>query len=268
MYDLDFEIKDKYDIDDLLEVTRILRSENGCPWDREQDHKSVRMNVLEEAYEVMEAIDADDAAMLKEELGDLLFQAVFHCEIEKERGRFEFNDICDDVTKKMIYRHPHVFGDVNVNNSDDVLKNWDKIKKETKGQETYTDTLKSVAKSLPALMRAQKIGKRAMRAGFDYSSAEDAFRALESEKTELGEAVLSGNSENIFEEFGDLLFSCVNLARHLGIDAEQALTQASDKFIRRFEKAEEFINYDSFDMKELEPEKLDEYWKRAKKFYK
>ena len=117
-------------------------------------------------------------------------------------------------------------------------------------------------------MRAQKIGKRAMRAGFDYSSAEDAFRALESEKTELGEAVLSGNSENIFEEFGDLLFSCVNLARHLGIDAEQALTQASDKFIRRFEKAEEFINYDSFDMKELEPEKLDEYWKRAKKFYK
>lgn len=122
MYDLDFEIKDKYDIDDLLEVTRILRSENGCPWDREQDHKSVRMNVLEEAYEVMEAIDVDDAAMLKEELGDLLFQAVFHCEIEKERGRFEFNDICDDVTKKMIYRHPHVFGDVNVNNSDDVLK--------------------------------------------------------------------------------------------------------------------------------------------------
>ena len=104
VYDLDFEIKDKYDIDDLLEVTRILRSENGCPWDREQDHKSVRMNVLEEAYEVMEAIDADDAAMLKEELGDLLFQAVFHCEIEKERGRFEFNDICDDVTKKMIYR--------------------------------------------------------------------------------------------------------------------------------------------------------------------
>lgn len=129
VYDLDFEIKDKYDIDDLLEVTRILRSENGCPWDREQDHKSVRMNVLEEAYEVMEAIDADDAAMLKEELGDLLFQAVFHCEIEKERGRFEFNDICDDVTKKMIYRHPHVFGDVNVNNSDDVLKNWDKLKK-------------------------------------------------------------------------------------------------------------------------------------------
>ena len=174
VYDLDFEIKDKYDIDDLLEVTRILRSENGCPWDREQDHKSVRMNVLEEAYEVMEAIDADDAAMLKEELGDLLFQAVFHCEIEKERGRFEFNDICDDVTKKMIYRHPHVFGDVNVNNSDDVLKNWDKLKKKSKHQDTVADTLDSVPMVLPALMRGEKVFKRASNAGVALSGTSEA----------------------------------------------------------------------------------------------
>ena len=155
MYDLDFEIKDKYDIDDLLEVTRILRSENGCPWDREQDHKSVRMNVLEEAYEVMEAIDADDAAMLKEELGDLLFQAVFHCEIEKERGRFEFNDICDDVTKKMIYRHPHVFGDVTVSSTGEVLTTWDAIKMQTNKQKTESESIDSVPRELPALMRAQ-----------------------------------------------------------------------------------------------------------------
>ena len=265
---VDFTQKDNYNIDDLIRIVSLLRSENGCPWDKEQTHKSLKSDFIEEVCEAIEAIDLEDSSLLREELGDVLLQVVFHTSIETDAGNFNFDDVCDEVSKKLIVRHPHVFGDTIVNNTDDVLKNWDKIKKETKGQETYTDTLKSVAKSLPALMRAQKIGKRAMRAGFDYYSAEDAFKALESEKTELGEAVLSGNSENIFEEFGDLLFSCVNLARHLGIDAEQALTQASDKFIRRFEKAEEFINYDSFDMKELEPEKLDEYWKRAKKFYK
>ena len=265
---VDFTQKDNYNIDDLIRIVSLLRSENGCPWDKEQTHKSLKSDFIEEVCEAIEAIDLEDSSLLREELGDVLLQVVFHTSIETDAGNFNFDDVCDEVSKKLIVRHPHVFGDTVVNNTDDVLKNWDKIKKETKGQETYTDTLKSVAKSLPALMRAQKIGKRAMRAGFDYSSAEDAFKALESEKTELSEAVLSGNSENIFEEFGDLLFSCVNLARHLGIDAEQALTQASDKFIRRFEKAEEFINYDSFDMKELEPEKLDEYWKRAKNFYK
>ncbi|MBR4306344.1 MAG: MazG family protein, partial [Ruminiclostridium sp.] len=168
MNSMDFQMKEKYNIDDLLEVTRILRSENGCVWDREQDHKTIRMNVLEEAYEVMEAIDAEDAEMLKEELGDILFQAVFHCQIENERGGFTFDDICDDVAKKMIYRHPHVFGDVSVENSDEVLKNWDKLKKESKGQKTLSDTFDSVPKILPALMRGQKIGKRASNAGVDF----------------------------------------------------------------------------------------------------
>lgn len=265
---VDFNQKDNYNINDLIEIVRLLRSENGCPWDKEQTHKSLKSDFIEETCEAIEAIDLEDTELLREELGDVLLQVVFHTSIETDAGNFNFDDVCDEVSKKLIVRHPHVFGDTIVSNADDVLKNWDSIKKETKGQETYTDILKSVAKSLPALMRAQKIGKRAMRAGFDYASAEDAFKALDSEKAELDEAFLSGNSENIFDEFGDLLFSCVNLARHLGIDAEQALTHASDKFIRRFEKAEEFINYDSFDMKELEPEKLDEYWKRAKKFYK
>ena len=219
MYDLDFEIKDKYDIDDLLEVTRILRSENGCPWDREQDHKSVRMNVLEEAYEVMEAIDADDAAMLKEELGDLLFQAVFHCEIEKERGRFEFNDICDDVTKKMIYRHPHVFGDVNVNNSDDVLKNWDKLKKKSKHQDTVADTLDSVPMVLPALMRGEKVFKRASNAGVALSGTSEAVDLVK-------------------DNFGELLLSCCILSRFIKKDCEKALTFAVNKFIMRFRELE------------------------------
>ena len=265
---IEFNQKDNYNINDLIEIVRLLRSENGCPWDKEQTHKSLKSDFIEEVCEAVEAIDLEDSSLLREELGDVLLQVVFHCSIETDAGSFDFDDVCDEVCKKLIVRHPHVFGDTVVNSTDDVLRNWDSIKKEVKGQDTYTDTLKSVAKTLPALMRAQKIGKRAMRAGFDYASVQDAVKALESEKAELDEAFVSGDSEHILDEFGDLLFSCVNLARHLGIDAEQALTDASDKFIRRFEKAEKLINYDSLDMKELEPEKLDEYWKRAKNFYK
>lgn len=238
VYDLDFEIKDKYDIDDLLEVTRILRSENGCPWDREQDHKSVRMNVLEEAYEVMEAIDADDAAMLKEELGDLLFQAVFHCEIEKERGRFEINDICDDVTKKMIYRHPHVFGDVNVNNSDDVLKNWDKLKKKSKHQDTVADTLDSVPMVLPALMRGEKVFKRASNAGVALSGTSEAVDLVKEKLASLELAINDKNEALTEDNFGELLLSCCILSRFIKKDCEKALTFAVNKFIMRFRELE------------------------------
>lgn len=238
VYDLDFEIKDKYDIDDLLEVTRILRSENGCPWDREQDHKSVRMNVLEEAYEVMEAIDADDAAMLKEELGDLLFQAVFHCEIEKELGRFEFNDICDDVTKKMIYRHPHVFGDVNVNNSDDVLKNWDKLKKKSKHQDTVADTLDSVPMVLPALMRGEKVFKRASNAGVALSGTSEAVDLVKEKLASLELAINDKNEALTEDNFGELLLSCCILSRFIKKDCEKALTFAVNKFIMRFRELE------------------------------
>lgn len=238
VYDLDFEIKDKYDIDDLLEVTRILRSENGCPWDREQDHKSVRMNVLEEAYEVMEAIDADDAAMLKEELGDLLFQAVFHCEIEKEHGRFEFNDICDDVTKKMIYRHPHVFGDVNVNNSDDVLKNWDKLKKKSKHQDTVADTLDSVPMVLPALMRGEKVFKRASNAGVALSGTNEAVDLVKEKLASLELAINDKNEALTEDNFGELLLSCCILSRFIKKDCEKALTFAVNKFIMRFRELE------------------------------
>ena len=238
VYDLDFEIKDKYDIDDLLEVTRILRSENGCPWDREQDHKSVRMNVLEEAYEVMEAIDADDAAMLKEELGDLLFQAVFHCEIEKERGRVEFNDICDDVTKKMIYRHPHVFGDVNVNNSDDVLKNWDKLKKKSKHQDTVADTLDSVPMVLPALMRGEKVFKRASNAGVALSGTSEAVDLVKEKLASLELAINDKNEALTEDNFGELLLSCCILSRFIKKDCEKALTFAVNKFIMRFRELE------------------------------
>ena len=235
---MDFQFKDKYDINDLLEVTRILRSENGCVWDREQDHKSIRMNVLEEAYEVMEAIDADDDAMLKEELGDLLFQAVFHCQIENERGRFCFDDICDDVAKKMIYRHPHVFGDVKVSNSDDVLKNWDKLKKKSKNQETVADTLDSFSMVLPALMRCQKVCKRASNAGVEITEADVSLEIVKKKLAELELAISDKNEQETEAKFGELLLSCCNLSRIIKKDSEKALTFAINKFIMRFRELE------------------------------
>jgi tetrapyrrole methylase family protein/MazG family protein len=265
---VEFRQKDNYNIDDLIEIVRLLRGEGGCPWDREQTHKSLKSDFIEEVCEAIEAIDLEDTELLKEELGDVLLQVVFHCSIESDTGSFVFDDICDGVCKKLIVRHPHVFGDTIVNSTDDVLKNWDSIKMETKGQETYTDTLNSVAKSLPALMRAQKVGKRAMRAGMDFKSADDAMACISSEKAELEEAISSGDKQKIEEELGDLLFSCVNTARHLGIDAELALKAATDKFIMRFSKTEELVSLDSLDMKELSIEELDVYWDKSKKFFK
>lgn len=262
MYILDFKFKDKYNIDDLLEVTRILRSENGCVWDREQDHKSIRMNVLEEAYEVMEAIDSDDAAMLKEELGDLLFQAVFHCQIENERGRFEFDDICDDVTKKMIYRHPHVFGSVSVENSDDVLRNWDKLKKASKGQESVADTLDSVPKVLPALMRGAKVGKRASNAGFDYNNTEEVLDALKRKLSELELSILDKNDEQTEEQFGQFLYECCNLSRFIKKDSEKVLTFAVNKFIMRFRAVESEAVSSGKALDDLTEQELDALWKK------
>lgn len=265
---VEFEKKEYYDIEDLLEIVRLLRGEGGCPWDREQTHKSIKTDFIEETYEVIEAIDLEDAALLREELGDVLLQVVFHCSIEDDAGSFKFSDVCDEICKKLIVRHPHVFGDTLVKSTEDVLKNWDSIKMETKGQETYTDTLNSVAASLPALMRAQKVGKRAMRAGMDFKSPEDAIACITLEKAELDEAVATGDKQNIEEEIGDMLFSCVNAARHLGIDAELALKSSTEKFIQRFSKTEELVALDSLDMKELSIEELDVYWDKAKKFIK
>ena len=261
---VEYQQKDHYSINDLLDIVRLLRGEGGCPWDREQTHQSIRSDLIEETCEVIEAIDLEDAELLREELGDVLLQVVFHCRIEEEQSSFKFDDVCNEVCKKLIIRHPHVFGDVTANTTDQVLKNWDAIKMETKGQERYTDTLTSVAKSLPALMRAQKVGKRAMRAGMDFRCAEDAIACISNEKSELDAAVISGDQQAIHEELGDLLFSCVNAARHLGIDAEQALKDSTEKFIKRFSVTEELVRNDNIDMKELPIEELDVYWDKAK----
>lgn len=261
---VEYQQKDHYSISDLLDIVRLLRGEGGCPWDREQTHTSIKSDFIEETCEVIEAIDLDDKALLREELGDVLLQVVFHCRIEEETSTFTFDDVCDEVCKKLIIRHPHVFGDVTANTTDQVLKNWDAIKMETKGQERYTDTLTSVAKSLPALMRAQKVGKRAMRAGMDFRCAEDAVACIGNEKAELDAAIAKNDKANIEEEIGDLLFSCVNAARHLGVDAELALKSATEKFIKRFSVTEDLTSAENIDMKELLIEELDKYWNKAK----
>lgn len=261
---VDFQQKNNYSIDDLITIVKLLRSDGGCPWDKEQTHRSIRNDFLEETCEAIEAIDLGDSELLREELGDVLLQVVFHCRIEEENSSFSFDDVCDEICKKLIIRHPHVFGSVNADNTEQVLKNWDAIKMKTKGQETYTDTLKSVAATLPALMRAQKVGKRAMRAGMDFSCAEDAIACINAEKNELDKAVADGCKANIEEEIGDLLFSCVNAARHLGVDAELALKASTDKFIRRFSVTEELTAADNIDMKSLSIKELDVYWDKAK----
>lgn len=261
---VEYQQKDRYSIGDLLDIVKLLRGEGGCPWDMEQTHESIKKDFLEETCEVIEAIELKDTALLREELGDVLLQVVFHTRIEEEKSAFNFDDVCDEVCKKLIVRHPHVFGEVKADTADEVLKNWDSIKMETKGQETYTDTLTSVAKTLPSLMRAQKVGKRAMRAGMDFRCAEDAMTCIVNEKAELDKAVAGGNQAEIEEEMGDLLFSCVNAARHLGIDAESALKSATDKFIKRFAITEQLVTADNIDMKSLPIEKLDVYWEKAK----
>ncbi|MBO4494072.1 MAG: nucleoside triphosphate pyrophosphohydrolase [Ruminococcus sp.] len=261
---VEYQQKEHYSINDLLEIVKLLRGEGGCPWDREQTHRSIKSDFIEETCEVIEAIDLEDTELLREELGDVLLQVVFHCRIEEETNSFTFDDVCDEICKKLIIRHPHVFGDVTASNTEQVLKNWDAIKMETKGQERYTDTLTSVAKSLPALMRAQKVGKRAMRAGMDFRCAEDAVACIGKEKAELDAAIANSDQANIEEEIGDLLFSCINAARHLGVDAELALKSATEKFIRRFSVTEDLTSADNIDMKNLPIEELDIYWDKAK----
>lgn len=262
---IDFEFKEKYDINDLLRILEILRGENGCPWDAEQTHASIRSNLLEEAYEAADAIDESNSALQEEELGDVLLQVVFHCQIEKETDKnYDFASVCDNICQKLITRHPHVFGDVTANDSQTVLKNWDNIKKQSKNQ-SYTQTLKDIPKAMPALMRAEKIGKRASRANMDFADAKASLEAVLKEAHELEAEIESGNMENIKSELGDLLFSCVNTARKLGIDAEEALSGSCTKFIGRFEKTEELVANDELDMTDLTEDELNAYWDRCKK---
>ncbi|MCM1055026.1 MAG: nucleoside triphosphate pyrophosphohydrolase [Bacteroides sp.] len=226
--------KDFYDINDLVEIMKILRGENGCAWDREQDHQSIRMNVLEEAYEVMEAIDAESSELLKEELGDLLLQVVFHAQLENEKGVFDFDGVCDGICKKLIYRHPHVFGNIHVENSAEVLKNWDSLKSRAKGEETASERLESVPKLLPALMRGDKVCKRAVNAGLSGITKEFAVGLLKNcvERLEMSK------EDETEEKIGEILFACCNLSNIYKKDSEKSLTMAINRFIMQFREME------------------------------
>ena len=260
----DFKFKERYDVNDLIEIMRILREPGGCPWDAEQTHESIKKNLIEETYEVIEAINKNDKELLCEELGDTLMQVVFHAQMEKEAGTFDFDDVSDGVCKKLIERHPHVFGEVAISGVDDVLTNWDAIKRKSKGQKSTTESMQSVPRELPALMRATKLQKKAADVGFDWNDVSGALDKLEEEIAELRAAIANKDKENIAEELGDILFSAVNVSRFVKTDAEEALTAASDKFLSRFTKVETLAKEREIDMKSVGIDELDKLWDEAK----
>jgi MazG family protein len=215
----------------LVDVMKRLRSPGGCPWDREQTHESLKPYLLEEAYEVLSAIDMHDDEELKEELGDLLLQIVFHAQLADEENRFSIDDVAESIVKKLIRRHPHVFSEVKVNGSEEVLQNWEKIKKD----EGKKSALDGVPPTLPALLKARRVQEKAKRVGFDWDNAEGAFEKVVEEVNELKKAIVEGKKGSVEEELGDLLFSIVNVSRFLDVDAEDALRKTIHKFMVRFQ---------------------------------
>ena len=261
----EFVLKDKYNIDDLVAIIKVLRAPGGCPWDREQTHESIKKNFIEETYEVVEAINKQSTDMLREELGDVLLQIVLHSEMESENGNFSFDDVVNDIVQKLVVRHPHVFGEVVANNTAEALNSWDALKLKTKGQKNQTESMLSVPRELPALMRAQKIQHKAAKIGFDWDNVGGAVDKLYEEIDELKTAMEQGKRFDIEDEFGDVLFSCVNIARFIDVDSEEALTASTDKFMSRFSLVEQMASEQGIDMKSSSIEELDRLWDKAKK---
>lgn len=241
----------------LIEIIDILRSENGCKWDREQTHSSLRKNMLEEAYEAVDAIDDNDFKHLQEELGDVLLQVVLHSQIAKEEKAFNIEDVAKGISDKLVHRHPHVFGDVKVSSTSEILDNWEKLKKEEKPHRT--SIMDGISKAQSALMSAQKISKKAVNVGFEWPNEDSLYDCVYSEIKEFKDAKTKEEKE---EELGDILFAVVNLARWNKLDAEQALLKANKKFINRFKSMEKNANKE---LEHLTLEEWDELWKKAKK---
>ena len=259
---INFTRKPRYGYKDLLEIIRLLRSPEGCPWDSVQTHKSIRRGMLEEVYEAAEAIDTGDTALLKEELGDVLMQVVFHADIEKDAGHFTMDDVCDGVVKKLLFRHPHVFGDGQAETAERVGVSWEQLKRQEKGQKTAADALDSVARSLPGTWRAEKLQKKAADVGFDWRSVDGALDKLDEEVRELHRAVETNG--NVPEELGDVLFAAVKVGRFCGVDPEEALHGTCEKFIRRFRAMEEAAAREGRELTELTLEELTALWNGAK----
>ncbi len=257
-------INKKYSFNDLLEIMSLLRSENGCPWDREQTHESLKKYLIEETYEVLEALDTGDRNKFADELGDLLLQIVFHAQIGKEEGTFDVDDVISMVCQKMINRHTHVFGQANADTSEEVLDNWESIKKQEKGLESHTQVLKDVSSYLPALMRSYKVQDKAAKVGFDWENVDGALQKVDEEIDEVKEVYKSGNIERIEEEIGDLLFAVVNVARFLKVQPELSLMKTIEKFIYRFEYIEKNRFRFNEDLNEMTLEEMDLLWNEAK----
>lgn len=264
----EFEIKDKYTIEDLVSIVKVLRAPGGCPWDRAQTHDSIKKNFIEETYEVVEAINKQDTGGLKEELGDILLQVALHSEMESEKGNFDFNDVANDIVKKLVFRHPHVFGSVQADDVDSALNSWDSAKQVEKSIKSQTDSMLRVPRELPALMRAQKVQHKAAKVGFDWDDVSGAVDKLYEEINELKTAVSDDVKSKIEDEFGDVLFSCVNIARFLDVDSEEALTGATDKFVSRFSTVEQLARERGIDMNSAGIDELDKLWDEAKKIKK
>ncbi|MEO7318842.1 MAG: nucleoside triphosphate pyrophosphohydrolase [Chthoniobacteraceae bacterium] len=252
-------------IDQLVAIVAMLRAPGGCPWDREQTHASLRGGLLEEAYEVVEAIDNSDDENLREELGDLLLQSVFHAQIAVEEGRFNFDDVARSISEKLVRRHPHVFGEDRCVDSDAVLKRWDEIKRAEKGDSIAKSVLDGIPGSLSALMRAQKLQKKAARVGFDWDAAAPVIAKVREELAEVEAAIVSQNADALEDEIGDVLFSVVNLARKLKIDAEVALHRATNKFVARFHAVEALAGERSLALEKMTLAELDLLWDEVKR---
>lgn len=243
----------------LIEIVATLRGENGCQWDREQTHKSLRQNMLEEAYEAVDAIDDNNITNLREELGDVLLQVVLHAQIAKDEGDFDIEDVAKELGDKLIHRHPHVFGNKKVNSTDEILQAWEDLKKEEKKHRK--SILDGVSKSQSALMSAQKISKKVVKVGFEWDTIESLKKCIQSEYKEFEEVAELNDIDKMEDEMGDIFFATVNLARWYKIDAEQALLRANKKFTKRFKKMEEIAQKP---LKEYSYEEFDQLWKKAK----
>jgi tetrapyrrole methylase family protein/MazG family protein len=251
---------DASNVKELIEIMARLRGPDGCPWDREQTHQSLRQALIEECYELVEALDALDDKLMCEELGDILLHVVFHAQMAGERGAFVFDDVVNTLCEKLVRRHPHVFGNSQAGTSSEVLSQWEAIKKKEKPERV--SALDGVPCVVPALMQAQGIQKKAAKVGFDWSNTRDVLSKIREETAELEDAL--NKNEHVEEELGDLLFSVVNLSRYLKLDAEQACRLATKKFISRFQTMEKEIAARGLKMEQLPIEELEKFWQAAK----
>ncbi|HAT4139370.1 TPA: nucleoside triphosphate pyrophosphohydrolase [Clostridium perfringens] len=258
------DLGNKKDFQDLLDIIETLRNPGGCPWDREQTHESLKSALLEECYEVIDAIENEDEDALIEELGDVLLQVVFHASIGKEDGYFDIMDVIGGISNKMINRHPHVFRNEEANTSEQVLVNWDEIKKEEKGIKTLTEEMQNIAKSLPATTRAYKVQKKAKKVGFDWNDVNCAMDKVKEELNEIKEVYNCEDKSIIEGEVGDLLFACINVARFLEVDGELALDKTIKKFIKRFSYIENEAIKNNKNLKDMTLEEMDKLWEEAK----